>query len=76
MKKGPRDAALSIFPGEAQCLRSFSPYPKSGLPDFGINNAQVGQARPAWEKVGMRGRFRKLRLSGSRRAPLAPTLSP
>jgi hypothetical protein len=40
------------------------PLPKSGLPDFGINNAQVGQARPAWEKVGMRGPIRELRAGG------------
>jgi hypothetical protein len=57
-------------------LRSFSPYPKSGLPDFGINNAQVGQARPAWEKVGMRGRFRITWANDSRKDPLTPTLSP
>jgi DNA helicase II / ATP-dependent DNA helicase PcrA len=31
------------------------PLPKSGLPDFGINDAQVGQARPAWERDGVRG---------------------
>jgi hypothetical protein len=40
------------------------PLPKSGLPDFGINNAQVGQARPAWERVGVRGRLHKLRVRG------------
>jgi 4-carboxymuconolactone decarboxylase len=29
------------------------------LPDFGIDNAQVGQARPAWERVGVRGPLRE-----------------
>src|SRR5712672_2015789 len=27
-----------------------SPHPNSGLPEFGINSAQVGQARPAWRE--------------------------
>jgi hypothetical protein len=44
--------------------RSLSPYPKSGLPDFGINDAQVGQARPAWERGPIRESFpSRVRLS-------------
>jgi hypothetical protein len=57
--RGESRAAVTAEPAPVACEVSTAPalllpLPKSGLPDFGINIAQVGQARPAWEKVGIR----------------------
>src|SRR5207302_6503514 len=40
-------------------LSSLSPHSKSGLPEFGTIDAQVGQARLAWGEGWGEGRFRK-----------------